>query len=313
MGSMAQVTLLLVGASGFLGPHLVRAARRRGLRVAAVSRRPAAGPRAAGAVPDELHELDAAGTDAPRRLADLLEAARPSALLLAAALARVEECERDPARAAALNVELPAAAARLARAHDLRLVHLSTDLVFGAHPPRGARYAEDDPPSPVHAYGRSKAAGEGAVLAADPRALVLRLPLLYGDSFGRGLGASDQVLAALARGEPPTLFDDEWRTPLEAGNAAEAVLELLSGDAHGLLHLAGPARVSRHELALAVLAAHGRAGEAGRLRAVTRAALGLASQRPADVSLDARRATELLALRLLAPDEALRAAREPLG
>ncbi|HEX6883306.1 MAG TPA: sugar nucleotide-binding protein [Planctomycetota bacterium] len=304
------MTLLLVGASGFLGPHLVRAARRRGLRVAAASRRPAAGPRAPGTVPDELHELDAAVPDAAQRLAALLEAVQPSALLLAAACARVEECERDPERAAALNVALPAAAARLARARGLRLVHLSTDLVFGARPPRGARYAEDDPPSPVHAYGRSKAAGEAAVLAADPPALVLRLPLLYGDSFGRGLGASDHVLAALARGEQPALFTDEWRTPLEAGNAAEAVLELLAGDARGLLHLAGPARLNRHELALAVLAARGRAGEAGRLGAVTRAARGLAAQRPADVSLDAGRALTLLSMPLLGPTEALRAARE---
>ena len=250
-----------------------------------------------------MHTFDALSLDG---LSPLVDAVRPSAIVLATALARVDECEREPARAAALNTELPAALARVARARALRLVHLSTDLVFGARPPRAARYDEDDPPCPVHAYGRTKAAGEARVLEADPHALVLRLPLLYGDSFGRGLGASDQLLAALERGERPTLFHDEWRTPLEAGNAAEAVLELASGDARGLLHLAGPVRLNRYELALAVLEAHGLAARASSLRSAPRSALGQESLRPGDVSLDARRASGRLACALLAPAEALR-------
>ena len=303
--SAVSRSLLLLGASGFLGPHLVRAAHARGWRVAAASREPARAPRAPGVVPDELHAFDAR---APADLSRLLETIRPAAICLASALSRVDECEREPALAATLNAELPGELARLARAQGARLVHLSTDLVFGARPPRGERYDEDDPASPVHVYGRTKAEGEERVLAAAPAALVLRLPLLYGESFGRGLGAGDQLLAALERGERPTLFHDEWRTPLEAGNAAEAVLELLEGEARGRLHLAGPARLNRHELALAVLAASGRAVQA-ELRAAPRAALGLERLRPRDVSLDARRARARLATVLLAPDEALRAAR----
>jgi dTDP-4-dehydrorhamnose reductase len=298
-------TLLLLGASGFLGPHLVRAARRDGWRVVAASRRPEAAPQGDEWRPDEAQRFDGFERGA---LEPLLERVRPSGILLAAALARVDECERDPARAEALNAELPAAVARATRARGLRFVHLSPDLVFGAEPPRGERYAEDDAPSPVHVYGRTKAAGEALVRSADPQALVVRLPLLYGASFGRGLGASDQLLAALARGERPTLFHDEWRTPLEAGNAAEAVVELLRSDERGLMHVAGPARLERHELGLAVLSAYGvpPAEASARVRAAPRSALGLEHLRPRDVSLDARRARALLATPLLAPDEALR-------
>jgi dTDP-4-dehydrorhamnose reductase len=159
----------------------------------------------------------------------------------------------------------------------------------------------------VHVYGASKAAGEEAVLAATSRALVVRLPLLYGESFGRGLGASDQLLAALARGERPVLFRDEYRTPLEVSNAAAAVLELLAGEAHGRLHVAGPERLDRHALASIVLAARGLvpATLAGQLREGTRAEFGLAHLRPADVSLDAARARARLATELLTPAEAL--------
>jgi dTDP-4-dehydrorhamnose reductase len=299
--------LLVLGASGFLGPHLVAAASAAGWEVVTASRRPDAprlGAPGLGAAPAERFAWDA---ETPGSAAALVARARPDGLLCATALARVELCEREPGRAARLNAELPAELARLARAGGLRLVHLSTDLVFGGAPPRGERFTEDDPPAPVHVYGRSKAEGEARMRAEDPGALVLRLPLLYGDSGGRGLGASDALLAALARGERPALFRDEWRTPLEAGNAARAVLELVADGAAGLLQLAGPERVSRLELGLEVLAARGVAPEDAvrRVRSTTRAELGLAELRPADVSLDAGRARARLTTPLLGPREAL--------
>jgi dTDP-4-dehydrorhamnose reductase len=165
----------------------------------------------------------------------------------------------------------------------------------------------------VHVYGRTKAAGEERVRAADPRAACVRLPLLFGDSAGRGLGASDALLAALARGERPPLFRDEWRTPLDAANAAEALLELSQGESTGTLHVAGPERLSRLELGLAILEAHGlsRAEAEARVAACDRASLGLAAERPADTSLDASHARALLATPLLAPREALGARGAP--
>lgn len=270
-------------------------------RVAVASRRPDVAPVPGGVTP---HVWDA--TRGSADLERLLEEARPTHVVLATALARVGDCERDPALARTLNATLPAWVAAAARRLDVRAVHVSTDLVFGGRPPaRGERYSEDDPPSPVHVYGRTKAEGEARFLAAGGD-LVVRLPLLYGDSGGRGAGASDQILVALARGERPALFVDEWRTPLELGNAARALAELVTGRPVGTLHLAGPERLSRLELGLRVLVARGDTLERARerVRVTRRADLGL-GDRPADVGLDATRARALLATRLLAPDEAL--------
>jgi dTDP-4-dehydrorhamnose reductase len=300
---VASRTLLVLGASGFLGPHVVRAARTAGWRVVAAARRPELASWLGGHGPDEALAFEA---EDPAALPELLARARPQAIVCALALSRVDACEREPARAERLNAAFPAALARASRAAGVRLVHVSTDLVFGAAPPRAGGFREDDPPAPVHAYGRSKAEGEARVLAADPSALVVRLPLLYGDSGGRGLGASDQILATLARGERPALFTDEWRTPLEAGNAAAALLELGAGDAAGLLHVAGPERLDRHALGLVVLLRLGLPAE--RVRATTRAELGFAASRPADVALDSSRARALLATPLLAPAAALSSA-----
>jgi len=303
-------TTLVLGGSGFLGAHAlaVLAAGRCGSdtgRVISASRRPAAGaPPPAGV---ELHCVDGERPGAARALCDLV---RPERVLCVAALARAADCEADPARARAANAALPEELARWCALRGARLVSVSTDLVFGGEPAPAGGFTEDDPPAPVSAYGRSKAEGEERVLAAHPSALVVRLPLLYGSSAGRGLGASDALLAAVAQGERPRLFTDEWRTPLEVANAARALVELLAGEAAGRLHVAGPDRLSRFELGQAVLRAAGHAEAAARELAppARQAEVEAAAPRPADVSLDASRARRLLATELLGVRDALTAA-----
>ena len=221
---------------------------------------------------------------------------KPTAVIVAAAMSRMADCERDPDAAHDMNAALPGALARLAESFGARLVHVSTDLVFGGEPPVGERYTPADPPRPLSVYGQSKADGDERVLQANPAALVCRLPLLYGDSFGRGLGASDALTAAVERGEAPTLFVDEWRTPLDVADAAAALVELAAGAAHGIVHVSGPERVSRAELGRAVLRHRGASDEelARAFGEGTRADLGLDRVRPADVSLDDPRVRDLI-------------------
>jgi len=273
--------ILILGATGYLGAELLRQARSAGVEALAAARTlPGAGG----------HERvwDARESGATERL---LRETEPEVVLIAAALARVGDCAADPALAHRLNAELPETVARWTRTSGARLVHVSTDLVFGGCPPAGERYREDDEPSPLHVYGRTKSEGEARVLAADPGALVVRLPLLFGDSCGRGLGASDQLLEAIRRGERPCLFEDEWRTPLEVVTAARALHEAVEKGGAGLLHVAGADRVSRWELGELLLAPR---GPASGVRRAKRSDLGLAAERPADVSLDAARARQLL-------------------
>lgn len=290
----------VLGGSGLLGVHaleaVLAAARRaspspRPAAVVSISRDPGAVPAGASAVrADALR---------PGDLERALAAAQPERVLVCTALSRGGDCEAYPELARALNVELPRRVARWCREHGSRLVHVSTDLVFGAEDAPSGGFREEAPPGPLTRYGESKAEGELALLAECPEALVVRLPLLYGDSRGRGLGASDSLLAAIARGERPTLYSDEWRTPLEVSGAARALAELLFADserARGLLHVAGTERLSRLELGLAVLraAGHGEARALSLVEARTRAEAGQDRARPRDASLNCERALALL-------------------
>jgi dTDP-4-dehydrorhamnose reductase len=195
-----------------------------------------------------------------------------------------------------LNEALPARVAGWCAQHGVRLLHVSTDLVFGREPAPPGGFSEGDVPAPLGVYGETKAAGERALLAADAAALVVRLPLLFGDSRGRGLGASDGLLAAIARGERPRLHLDEWRTPLDVRDAAGALVELVHGDERGLLHVAGPERVNRLQLGLLTLLARGDdpVEAQARLEPARRADFRAGPPRAEDTSLDASRALALL-------------------
>lgn len=290
--------LLVLGASGFLGAQVARRAPvwgDRDVEVFAASRkRPPDAVLEAGAT---HHVWDGEDLDATQALIESLE---PHSVVLTAALSRVAECDRSPELAKTLNVELPGRVARACRALGARFVHVSTDLVFGQRAPTGRGFREEAGTAPTQLYGRTKAQGEQRVMAVDDSAIVVRLPLLFGDSLGRGLGASDALLAALDRGQTPTLFSDEFRTPIDVESAADALLECAWGARAGILHVAGPHRVSRWDLARQVLEQRGDK-RTSRLRRVARPANSLAGERPADVSLDASRARACLATPLLGP------------
>jgi dTDP-4-dehydrorhamnose reductase len=179
--------------------------------------------------------------------------------------------------AGSANVAAAAAAA------GARLVHISTDVVFGGT--LGRPLTEDDAPDPVTGYGHAKAEAERQVAARCPGALIVRTSLVYG---GPGREPSRQEAMAL---EPGTrFFTDELRSPVAVRDLAAALLELVARDVSGPLHVAGADGVSRHEFARLVAAARG--GDPGALEGMTTAESGL--DRPADCRLDSSRAAGLL-------------------
>jgi dTDP-4-dehydrorhamnose reductase len=287
--------ILVTGSGGLLGGRLAACLHEDGFDVVAAYRTttPPPGPRAVSANFDD----DAA-------LGRVLDAERPDAVVHAAVLGRVEQCQDGPALARATNVRLPAAVARACRERGLRLVALSTDMVFAGD---RAPLREADPPGPLSVYGRTKLEGERAVLETLPEAAIARVALVYGRGHGARGTSSESVAWALAAGRTATLFTDEFRTPVDGASVADAVGRILRRGGSGLYHLGGPERLSRYELGARVARLLGL--DATGLVPVRQADVPAPEPRPRDVSLDCDRARRELGWEPRPVDEALREGR----
>jgi dTDP-4-dehydrorhamnose reductase len=184
------------------------------------------------------------------------------------------------------------AVARAAAAAGARLVHLSTDVVFDGE--KGSPYVEEDEPAPLTDYGRDKADAERAVLEAHPAALVVRTSLIYG-------GAEPGPQERLAADPAASFFTDEVRCPIQVGDLADALLELVGSDHAGVLHVAGADALSRQAFAELLSGAP--------VRSATVAGSG--SVRPRDCSLAIDAARRLLRTRLRGAHEVLNARSDP--
>ena len=198
----------------------------------------------------------------PASIANVLTTHSPSLVINAAAYTNVDAAEDDAAAAYRVNRDGPAELARLCAAASIPLIHISTDYVFDGH--KGAPYVESDATAPQGVYGASKLAGEQAVLALCPRAVVLRTAWLYsptGKNFVR------TMLAAGERNSSLRVVADQIGCPTSAEDLANVVLSVAvqlrdSWDDRyaGTYHAAGTGAATWHELATATFAAAVRYG-----------------------------------------------------
>jgi len=289
------VKVLVTGAAGLLGGRLATLLAARGFAVVAL-RHDAPTPPALPALTLDLTDQGALGAT--------LDASRPDAVVHAAVLSRADECERRPDLATDLNARLPGRLGAACRARGIRLVGLSTDLVFG-----GERALSDEraAPFPLGVYGRTKLEGEQALLSADPSAAVARVALVAGRGHGPRGTASESIAWALREGQTVRLFADEHRTPVDPESVADGVALLLERGGAGLFHLGGPERLSRLELGLRVARVLGLPSRG--IESALQAEYGGPDRRPADTSLDSARARQELGWKPGPLDRALRSSR----
>jgi dTDP-4-dehydrorhamnose reductase len=140
-------------------------------------------------------------------------------VVLAAAYTAVDLAESERALAFTVNAETPAAIAQALGADGPALVQVSTDYVFDGL--KGAPYVESDAPAPLNVYGASKLAGEQAILAACPRALILRTSWVV-SSHGKNFVKT--MLRAAGEGRALKVVDDQFGRPTAARDLARFML-----------------------------------------------------------------------------------------
>lgn len=214
---------------------------------------------------------------------DLTRWIRPaSAVINAAAMARVDACEDRRDEAFAINGILPGRLARLCAAAGVPLIHVSTDYVFGDGV---GPWAEDAQRCPVQTYGHSKAAGE--VAALEHGATVVRISWLFGRTVGP---FRTHVLNQAKTGGPVGVFAVQQSRPTSMESLSAWLLALArhrgaGGSAPPILHPAGGPTASRADWARVILEARG----FGQLEVVDQGPSTLPARRPDDSRLDASR------------------------
>ena len=271
---------LVTGGSGQLGGALV-AHPPTGVRIVAP-------PRAA---------LDLAGETLD--VAPLLAAEGVTAIVNCGAYTKVDQAEDEPELADRVNGAAPGTLARAARAAGIPIVQISTDYVFAGDKPEP--YTEDDDTGPQGVYGRSKLAGEQAVIAAGARHAILRTAWVFS---GGGTNFVRTMLRLGRERDMVSVVADQHGCPTHAGDLAEAVaaitLALEDGRrASGLWHVVNAGETTWHglaERAFARAAFHGRPAPV--LNAIPTSAYPTKAPRPANSRLAGERLYRDFGIRL---------------
>jgi len=255
--------------------------------------------------------------DRPASIAETVAALRPSIVVNAAAWTAVDAAEADPEGAGRANRDGPATIAALCADAGLPLIHVSTDYVFDGD--KGAPYVETDMPNPMAVYGTTKLEGEQAVLAAYPRAIVLRTSWVYSAS---GKNFVRTMLGAAQKTDRLRVVGDQHGCPTSARDLAVAILAIVARlrdgwqpEYAGVFHAAGSGDTTWYGLAEAVFAAARPYGHpVPAVDSIATADWPTPARRPPDSRLDCTKLHRVFGVRLPAwQDGVSRTVAELLG
>jgi len=269
--------LLLTGASGFLGRHIIQVAQSDWKIIGTYHEN----------VPKEQGEFHQINLSQKGKVEALFETAKPDAVIHTAALSKAALCEQNPTFSRQINVEATRQIAIQCAKANIPLLFTSTNLIFDG---KNAPYREADPPSPLSQYGLQKLEAERVMLLEYPHSTVCRMPLMYGSLSDTNNFFLDWI-HRLENGILLKAFTDEYRTPVHAADAARGLFLLLEKEKTGIWHLGGRASISRYDFAMQMVEVFGFLQ--ANVQPLTQAELNLTAPRPADVSMDSSRAFNL--------------------
>ncbi|MFC0153568.1 dTDP-4-dehydrorhamnose reductase [Xanthomonas dyei] len=266
------MTTLVFGANGQVGTELLRALTADGAVIATTR---------SGQLPDDS-ACEIADFDVPDTLTGLLDRLHPTAVVNAAAYTAVDRAEQDRDSAMRANAQSPGVIAQWCAAHDVPLVHYSTDYVFDGQ--GTAPYREESQTSPLGVYGETKLAGEQAIRASGVEHLILRTAWVYAS---HGANFLRTMLRVGAERDELRVVADQIGTPTPAALIADVTAQMLrqrSPGTSGTWHLTAAGQTSWHGFAEAIFeqaVAAGLLARAPRVVPITAADYPTPAKRPA--------------------------------
>lgn len=185
-----------------------------------------------------------------KALLESIQSYQPDLIIHTAAMPNVDHCAQHPEACYATNVEAVKTLVEACRTDGIKLVHLSTDFVFDG---QNGPYDEQATTSPISIYGQSKEQAEQSIIDSGIQAVIVRTILVYGTCHA--MSRSNIVLwarAALSKGEPIRIVNDQFRMPTLAEDLAWACIEAGLRPVTGIFHISGPDFISVYDLVKAV-------------------------------------------------------------
>ncbi len=207
---------------------------------------------------------------------------RPQAIINCAAYTDVDGCEANQARAFLVNAEGAKHVALASAAAESRLIHLSTDYVFGGR--ATTPYKENSPTDPASVYGQSKLRGEAYIREIGGNHLIIRTAWLYGRG---GRNFVEAILRQAAAGKEIRVVNDQRGSPTFTKDLSRAIHFLLKTGETGIFHITNSGSCTWYEFALRIL----QEKNLGHIRVlpVSSEELGRPAKRPAYSILDCGR------------------------
>jgi len=150
-----------------------------------------------------------------------------------AAYTNVEQAEKTPERAFAVNADGVNNIATACKNNNVVLIHISTDYVFDGKKEEG--YLTTDLPNPINQYGMSKLAGENYIKEVLEKYFIIRTSWLYSE-FGKNFYKT--ILSKAKAGDDLKIIDNETGCPTDANNLANYILGLIKREStsYGVHH-----------------------------------------------------------------------------
>lgn len=271
-------TLLVTGASGFLGWNICKKASKDWNIYGTVFSHPV-----------DIEHINVIKIDLRNYgdLKNLFREVRPDAVIHTAANTDPNYCQENSIETYEMNVNSSINIAGICADYRIPCAFTSTDIVFdGLNPP----YREEDPVSPVSFYGEQKARAEEGVYKRYPEVSICRMPLMFGIAGPGGSSFLQPMIRAMRENKPLRLFTDEFRTPISGGAAAQGLLLALR-KVKGIIHLGGRERISRYDFGVLLRRISG--FHQGKLIPCRQREIPMPAPRPSDVSLDSEKAYQM--------------------
>jgi dTDP-4-dehydrorhamnose reductase len=181
---------------------------------------------------------------------------KPDVVINTAAYVRVDDCEAEQDKAFLINALGARNVAVIAQQFGAKLVHLSTDYVFGGEAqPRTASYSEFDTPIPLSIYGKSKLAGENFVRHLCQKHFIIRTSGLFGivGASGKGGNFVETMLRLAKERDVLKVVNDQVFSPAYTKDLAAKIARLINTEYYGIFHITNKGSCSWYEFATEIL------------------------------------------------------------